>query len=219
MGRGEGRVSEVRATELDAVEGRWNRALEGSATIATGRAVVRRATGPLDGASTAVETSAIAATGKRLAGPLSSIERSISRWARGSRIVSWFLAEPDPEVVVIDLRETYTVGPVLRLLSWVGRRAEATVDRTGLADAWSTALHRIEAEPLRLVGMLLVVFAVVGLCGTLLAGGGPGGWFVLLGLGLLATRERRSASELADTRVGRAVVAAFEPPEPPERDG
>ena len=166
-----------------------------------------------------METSAIAATGKRLAGPLSSIERSISRWARGSRIVAWFLAEPDPEVVVIDLRETHTVGPVLRLLSWVGRRTQATVDRTGLANTWSTAVDRFAAEPLRLVGILLLAFAVAGLAGAILSSGGAGGWFVLLGMGLLATRERRSASELAETRVGRAVVAAFEPPEPPERDG
>ena len=116
MGKDERRVSEAHATEFDALEGRWNRALEGSATITTGRTVVRRATGSLGAGSTAVEHSRMAAAVERLGGPLSSVERTVSGWARGSRIVGWFLAEPDPEVVVIDLRETYTVGPVLRLL-------------------------------------------------------------------------------------------------------
>ena len=219
MGSDEGRVSKAHATEFDALEGRWNRALDGSAVVATGRTVVRRATGSLGAGSSAVEHSRMAAAVERLLGPLSSVERTVSGWARGSRIVAWFLAEPDPEVVVIDLRETYTVGPVLRLLSWVGDRVVATADRSGLADAWSTVVHRIEAEPLRLFGLLLVAFAVAGLAGAVLADGGSGGWLVLLGLGLLATRERRSAGELTETRGGRAVVAAFDPPEPPERRG
>ena len=66
--------------------------------------------------------------------------------------------------------------------------------------------------------MLLVTFALAGLAGAILTGGTPGGWLVVLGLGLLATRERRSVNELTGTRVGKAVIAAFEPPEPPERD-
>lgn len=32
---------------------------------------------------------------------------------------NWLIAEPEPEVIVIDLRETVTMGPVIVLLDWV----------------------------------------------------------------------------------------------------
>lgn len=36
--------------------------------------------------------------------------------ARESYLYRWLAAEPEPDVVVIDLRETYTVRPFIRLL-------------------------------------------------------------------------------------------------------
>lgn len=53
------------------------------------------------------------------AGTLGAAETAGSRLAavaRRSWLYRWITAEPEPEVVVIDLRETYTVGPVLSLL-------------------------------------------------------------------------------------------------------
>ena len=147
------------------------------------------------------------------------VETKLSRWFRGSRIVRWFIAEPEPEVIVIDLRETYTVGPVLRGLDRVSRSASRLGERTGAIAAISRAGSRVVAEPLRVTGYLLLVVALGGLTAALASNGSIGGWLILFGLALLATRERRSASELADTRVGAALIAAFEPPEPPdERD-
>jgi hypothetical protein len=35
---------------------------------------------------------------------------------RGSWLYGWLTAEPEPDVIVIDLRETRTVGPVIELL-------------------------------------------------------------------------------------------------------
>ena len=32
---------------------------------------------------------------------------------------NWLTAEPDPDVIVIDLRETLTVGPIIAVLDWV----------------------------------------------------------------------------------------------------
>jgi hypothetical protein len=50
------------------------------------------------------------------------IERG-ARWLSGSALYRWLTAEPEPDVIVIDLRETWTVGPLLKLLdgliSWV----------------------------------------------------------------------------------------------------
>jgi hypothetical protein len=154
----------------------------------------------------------------RVIGTLEGIESTLQRWASGSRIVQWFLAEPEPEVIVIDLRETYTVGPVIRALDWGVERADRLAERTGLASALRRAAQRIEAEPLRVAGWVLFACGLAGLAASSVSGGLSAGWLLLAGVGLLGTRERRSASELAETRVGRALIAAFEPPEPPERD-
>ena len=144
------------------------------------------------------------------------IEATLGRWFRGSRIVQWFLAEPDPEVIVIDLRETYTVGPLLRVIDRVVAAGSRLGERTGATAAVARAADRIESEPLRVAGFVLLAVALGGLAAAVATGGAFGGWLILLGLALLATRERRSAAELAETRVGRALRAAFEPPEPPD---
>ena len=145
------------------------------------------------------------------------IESTLGRWGRGSRLVQWFLAEPDPEVIVIDLRETYTVGPVLRVLDRVVAVAGRIDDRTGISDAVSRLAAIVTSAPLFALGVLLASIALGGIVTSLTSDGAIGGWLILLGLALLATRETRSAAELARTRVGKAVIAAFEPPEPPER--
>lgn len=146
-----------------------------------------------------------------------AIESTLGRWGRGSRLVQWFLAEPDPEVIVIDLRETYTVGPVLRVLERVVSAAGRIDDRTGVSDVLSRFAGIVTSEPVFVLGLLLGSVALGGVVTTFVADGAIGGWLILLGVALLATRETRSASELTETRVGRALIAAFEPPEPPER--
>lgn len=47
-----------------------------------------------------------------------SVTGRLSRLVRVSALYRWLTAEPDPDVVVIDLRETYAVGPVISLLDW-----------------------------------------------------------------------------------------------------
>lgn len=64
--------------------------------------------------------------GSRVARTLRAPFRDDSRTSRAARWLStavrnsygyrWLTREPDPEVVVIDLRETWTVGPVIRVL-------------------------------------------------------------------------------------------------------
>jgi hypothetical protein len=157
------------------------------------------------------------------------VEATIARWAAGSRIVQWFVAESDQDVVVIELRETYTVGPVLRVTDRIVECTAETGREPGSSGAANTLRRRIEAEPVRVVGVAAVVVGLLGCVATVTAGAGSsstgfalsepvGGWLILLGLGALTTRERRSAAELAETRLGRAVRAAFAPPEPP-REG
>lgn len=56
-----------------------------------------------------------AATGSRLR----AVGDRAASVVRESFVYRWLTAEPDPEVVVIDLRETYTVGPFITVLDRV----------------------------------------------------------------------------------------------------
>lgn len=66
----------------------------------------------IDGLRRALETSRLANAAK-----------TAGNWAttavQNSWLYGWLTAEPEPEVIVIDLRETYTVGPFIKLLDRV----------------------------------------------------------------------------------------------------
>jgi len=79
-----------------------------------------------------------------------SVARTAGRWVRGSWLYQWLTAEPDPEVIVIDLRETYTVGPFVRLLDRVVPPVAAMV-RNSLI--WRIAVMTVVAAE-RVVGRL-----------------------------------------------------------------
>lgn len=130
---------------------------------------------------------------------------------RHSFTYRWLTAEPDPEVVVIDLRETWTVGPVLGLVERLA--ASGPVQR---ADAILAALGRpIRRAPVRLASLALLIFAATALALTWSVAGPAGRltWLGVLGIALLGLRVDASWQDVADSRVGRALGRAFEPPE------
>lgn len=45
--------------------------------------------------------------------------RTFAAWTRTSFLYRWLTAEPEPDIIVIDLRDTYTVGPFIALLDRV----------------------------------------------------------------------------------------------------
>ncbi|PSQ32024.1 hypothetical protein BRD16_00630 [Halobacteriales archaeon SW_6_65_46] len=77
-----------------------------------------RIEGALDGSglvrATAAARDALAASSSIRA--VRRFGQSATAVARDSRLYRWLTAEPEPTVVVIDLRETYTVGPVIALI-------------------------------------------------------------------------------------------------------
>jgi hypothetical protein len=58
---------------------------------------------------------------------------------RRSYLYRWLTKEPEPEVVVIDLRETWTVGPVIAALDRVLTRVEPYWEQSAV----KTALDRL----------------------------------------------------------------------------
>jgi len=57
-----------------------------------------------------------------------AIGTRVSEFVRESYCYRWITKEPDPDIIVIDLRETYTVGPFIALLDTLIPHVE---------DAWS----------------------------------------------------------------------------------
>ncbi|WP_418284183.1 hypothetical protein [Halorubrum sp. DTA46] len=164
------------------------------------------------------DTPAVVA-GSRVATTLRGCGRRLGSWIRASALYQWLTAEPDPEVIVIDLRETRTVGPVLRLLDRaVGRLGDAAGTSRAVS-AGQRAEVSLRTAPLPSVGIVVAVLGV-----AIAASGLRGGVSLLsvavgLGLavaGLLAMRDDRDWATLRETRPMTLARAAFTPPDPPE---
>lgn len=148
---------------------------------------------------------------------------TLGRWARESFLYRWLTAEPDPDVVVIDLRETYTVGPILALL-----------DRllTPLARAWQTASveagaeqlqHALKRRPVQVVSVGALVALLTELLLSVFLGSvsltGLGLRFLFVAFALIGTRITVSWEKCTESTTYRTLAAALVPPEPPaERD-
>ncbi|QSG05109.1 hypothetical protein [Halapricum desulfuricans] len=154
-------------------------------------------------------------SGSRTLSGLSAVER----WVRSSWLYRWLTAEPEPEVIVIDLRETVTVRPFLIAIDaaiglFVGGRRTSTAWRS-----LERARERFADAPVRYAS-LSGLFALLGVTAASVAGGtlSAGGVWLRLGsaVALLAgARVDRPWSELRASRPVQLVIAALEPPEPP----
>jgi len=167
------------------------------------------------------ETRAVAGNSR-----LAATARWTERAMRASWLYRWLTAEPDPDVVVIDLRETVVIGPILALLdrllgpfvrNW--NRARVNTGLTRLSD-------RFVARPVT-VASVVVLGAVLTELLVLVGLGTPspsavGSRLLLVSVALAGTRVRASADELTDTSAHDPVVTLLSPPESPdgaERDG
>ena len=155
---------------------------------------------------------------RQLSPRIGRLSNGVNRAITGSALYRWLTAEPDPEVIVIDLRETRTLGPVLRVLDrvihmFVGAAAGSRVVERG-RDGYAV----VRRAPVRTAGFGLVAVGVVHT--VVVAFGGATVWDIVVGLtllvvGLAAMQETRDWAALWETRPVRLVIAALEPPEPP----
>ncbi|WP_255212543.1 hypothetical protein [Halorubrum sp. CBA1229] len=157
--------------------------------------------------------------GSRLVSALRAASTRGASWVRHSALYQWLTAEPDPEVIVIDLRETWTVGPFLRVLDWVvDRLVDAAEDSRAVAVA-QRGVIATRAAPLRVAGLLTVLVGLAVAGSGLLGGVSTTPLAVGVGLavgGLIAMRDDRDWATLRETRPVTLMIAALEPPEPPE---
>jgi len=173
----------------------------------------------------AVSDSRLVAALERIDGRLSDLGREsrverLAGWGRrvvtDSFVYRWLTAEPDPEVIVIDLRETYTVGPVVAVLDRVLAWLDSAATSSGTVALARSLLAEFRAAPVRLLGATVALgCAGVLFVGTVLGTFGVASIVALVVLavaGLAGTRVAVSWTDLVDSRVGQLVIAALEPP-------
>lgn len=147
--------------------------------------------------------------------------RSLRRYITGSVVYRWLTSEPEPDVIVIDLRETRTAGPMLSVLDRVITTAVASLPTSSVGAVGQALTTRVRARPIRTLSLLFLPVVVLSTLGTAVTGALTPALAVAHLLfsvsGLLGMRSRRSLEELLETRTVRVVAAAFEPPAPPEQ--
>ena len=145
---------------------------------------------------------------------------TITSYVRASFCYQWLTAEPDPDVIVIDLRETYTVGPFIRLLDAVIDELETGYTNSKAEHTISRITTAIQAQPIRLLGIVGLACVPLSLLTLTLAGSISTMLFaahlVVSALSAAALRSTHSLADLLESRPAKLLAAALEPPEPPE---
>jgi len=144
----------------------------------------------------------------------------LERVARASWLHRRLTAEPEPDVVVVDLRETLIVGPPLALLD---RLLDPAVRNWHHADS-RTTLERLEAvvraRPIVVLSLVIVAAVLANLVLSLALGTLSSASFglslLVAALALAGTRLDASTAELAETRTYAVLSALVEPPEVPD---
>jgi len=140
----------------------------------------------------------------------------------GSFTYRWLTAEPDPEVIVIDLRETWTVGPVIAVVDRLLAAFTESTQTSRVAEATYTVITAFRERPIRVVSLTVVAGSV----SVLLLGGITQSLSavttilptLLAILALYGVGSERTLDDLFETKAAQLLVSAFEPPEPPSDD-
>jgi len=151
----------------------------------------------------------------------------LRRFVETSWLYRWLTAEPDSEVIVIDLRETLSAGPVLAQIDQRIRDFIAVMPTSGGLRGGFRLRRRFVSRPIRVVsiGVIIIVLAVLFWLAASSESVGLS-TFVLLAVLLIAargTQSNRSWDELTATGWYQLLSAAVEsselltPPEPPEQ--
>lgn len=138
--------------------------------------------------------------------------------ARSSFLFRWFAAEPEPDVIVIDLEETIVLGPFVGALDTVVGTFRTERHRSAADECGSRLVKHLDESPVRAAG-IVVLTATVTASAVPLADGSltTDDLYLRLGIALIALLWLRSEASLDDlraTRAARVLRAILEPPEP-----
>ncbi|MFB6179111.1 MAG: hypothetical protein ABEI77_05240 [Halorientalis sp.] len=148
--------------------------------------------------------------------------RTVGRWIHSAWLYRWLTKEPDPDVIVIDLRETWTVAPILRGIDLLASTVAGLVGTSRLSELSGGLDRAVRTAPVQIIGIVLFIALLVNTLVRTQLGGlsetGLGFRLILLALATLLTRIDASYADLRDGRVGRVVKALFAPPDLPDEE-
>lgn len=145
--------------------------------------------------------------------------QAIRQYVYTSWLYRWLTDEPDPAVVVIDLRETLALGPLLARLEITIREAIGVMPTSGGLRRGFQLRARFQRRPIRVVSFGLIGVVLLAFI-PLLAVGETIGFvtFLLFGLllvGLRGTQSSVSWTEIKQTDTYKTIITMFEPPDSP----
>ena len=85
-----------------------------------------------------------------------SVGSNAARIVQRSFLFQWLTKEPEPEVIVIDLRKTRTVGPFIRLLDWAVARIRPYWEESALSRGLVKSIELGKQATETRVGTMLV---------------------------------------------------------------
>lgn len=141
---------------------------------------------------------------------------------RSSWAFRWLTAEPEADVVVVDLRETTTVGPVLAVLDGTFRAVVPAWRSAATGRLTRDTRDAFERRPVRAASQVALVAVATNLVLRLATGTLDhlvlGGSLLLAALALAGTRSEASSDAIADSRSVRLLRSILRPPDPPDSD-
>lgn len=147
------------------------------------------------------------------------VEQTGRQALAGSRLYGWLTTEPEPRVIEIDLRETWTVGPVLGAVEPLIQWLDPHVDTAG--SAFDTLEGIVARRAVQLLAALTGILLLGIVTSLLRADVSPlvAGCIGLLALlAMLFIRVQISWSELAEPRSARILQSVLRLLEPPEME-
>lgn len=149
------------------------------------------------------------------------IATTLQEWIYSAWGYQWLTAEPDPDVIVIDLRETIILGPIFQLFKLIVPQESRIVQTIGSYFQGMTVVNQVRTAPIRITSILLLSAALGGLlisvATTSVTPANGVGLLAVVAGGLYGLRDTRSWEELKESQTINAIRSLLEPPAPPEK--
>lgn len=153
---------------------------------------------------------------------LTSLVAVFGRWMRKSWVYRWLTKEPEPEVIVIDLRDTLTVGPLIVVLDWIIAGFRDVYKASALKRFVQMVGTRFHRAPIRYLSLSLLPILLSAAGWQHLKGTQSSASLLLTGgivlLAILGLFVDVSWPRILDSRPAKLLLAVFEPPEPPDSE-
>jgi len=131
----------------------------------------------------------------------------------------WLTAEPNPDIIVIDLRETLTVGPLIAGLNGIVNIFLSGVSSSVVTKRTKTTIDIFRNRPIQLASIVILGGVATGLFVGWINEALTMQYIVvlasLIAFALYGVHSETTVEQLQETKTVRLLIAAFEPPEPP----